>query len=95
MIDGVGRSGTGRVGFDRGSIERSAAAGKAGEGRSRAPGGVLAGLFAELAAASGPPVDVGKIAAIRTAIAEGRYSPDVNKIAARMILLDLPPREAE
>jgi len=44
---------------------------------------------AELAS-SGPPVDVDKIAAIRAAIAEGRYPIDPDAIAASMIALDLP-----
>lgn len=42
-------------------------------------------------ASKGAPVDMDKIAAIRTAIAEGRYPVDPEKIAQRMIDLDLKP----
>ncbi len=49
---------------------------------------------AELASA-GAPVDAGKIAAIRAAIAEGRYPVDPEKIAARMIEIDLPLFDGE
>jgi negative regulator of flagellin synthesis FlgM len=44
---------------------------------------------AELAAA-GPPVDAAKVAAIRAAIAEGRYPVDPDKLAASMLAIDLP-----
>lgn len=39
----------------------------------------------------GPPVDAAKVAAIRTAIAEGRYPVDPQAIAQKMIDLDLTP----
>ena len=42
-------------------------------------------------AASGPPVDTDKVAAIRQAIANGSYSVDPKAIADKMIALDLPP----
>jgi negative regulator of flagellin synthesis FlgM len=42
-------------------------------------------------AAAGPPVNAEKVEAIRAAIAEGRYSVDADKIAERMIALDLRP----
>jgi len=44
--------------------------------------------------AEGPPIDSAKIEAIRSAIASGRYPVDPEKIAERMIALDLPRREA-
>ncbi|WP_294389963.1 flagellar biosynthesis anti-sigma factor FlgM [uncultured Sphingomonas sp.] len=46
---------------------------------------------AELAA-QGAPVDTGKVAAIRAAIADGTYAIDPQAIAERMIALDLPER---
>jgi len=42
-------------------------------------------------AAAGPPIDTGRVAAIRAAIADGSYTVDPDAIAARMIDLDLPP----
>jgi negative regulator of flagellin synthesis FlgM len=41
-------------------------------------------------AAAGPPVDAGKIAAIRSAIADGSYRVNAEAIAGRMVDLDLP-----
>jgi negative regulator of flagellin synthesis FlgM len=41
-------------------------------------------------AAAGPPVDAGKVAAIRAAIADGSYRVDPQAIADRMVDLDLP-----
>jgi len=40
-------------------------------------------------AEQGPPVDMKKIATIRSAIAEGNYPVDPQKIAEQMIALDL------
>ncbi len=45
-------------------------------------------------AAEGAPVDQRLVREIRTAIAEGRYPLDPNKIAAAMIAVDLPPAKA-
>ena len=92
MIDGVGKSGpAGRIDLVRTSVERSAAAAKAGDGLS---GDSVAGLSTPAAemAAAGAPIDAEKVAAIRAAIAEGRYPVDPDKIAERMIALDLPSR---
>jgi negative regulator of flagellin synthesis FlgM len=44
--------------------------------------------------AGGPPVDSARVAAIRAAIAEGRYPVDPEKIAERMLALDFPLRDA-
>lgn len=41
-------------------------------------------------AAEGAPVDMDRIAAIKSAIASGNYPVDANAIAERMIALDLP-----
>jgi negative regulator of flagellin synthesis FlgM len=38
----------------------------------------------------GPPVDSDKVAAIRSAIAEGRYPVNPARIAEAMLSLDLP-----
>jgi negative regulator of flagellin synthesis FlgM len=46
---------------------------------------------AELAA-QGAPVDGGKVAALRAAIADGSYKVDARAIADRMIALDLPAK---
>lgn len=46
-------------------------------------------LVAALAKA-GPPIDSEKIAAIRAAIAQGRYPIDASVIAGKMLELDLP-----
>ena len=91
MIDRIGKSGLGRLELVRGS-ERSASAAKAGD--ASAPRGVAgaSSLVSEIASA-GAPVDAGKVAAIRAAIAEGRYPVDPQRIADRMIALDLPGLE--
>lgn len=44
--------------------------------------------FAQTAAAS-PPIDEGRVAAIRDALANGSYVIDVDKLAAKMLELDL------
>ena len=71
----------------RGGVERSADLAKVESkpGNSAAP----ASAAAEMAAA-GAPVDSGKVAAIRLAISEGRYPVDPDKIAASMLMIDLP-----
>jgi negative regulator of flagellin synthesis FlgM len=87
MIDGIGNT-SGRLALVRGgAAERSAGIGKAGEGGARlqAPASPVAAMAAE-----GAPVDSAKVAAIRAAIAEGRYPVDPARIAAAMIDADLP-----
>jgi negative regulator of flagellin synthesis FlgM len=49
----------------------------------------VASPFARLAA-EGAPVDLDKVKAIKNAIASGNYPVDPEKIADRMIALDLP-----
>ncbi len=88
MIDGIGNTGAGRLTLVRGgAAERGAELGKAGESRlrSEAPASPVAAM-----AAQGAPVDGAKVAAIRAAIAEGRYPVDPARIAAAMIEVDLP-----
>lgn len=87
MIDGIGKSGAGRIEPARAQPDAGASAAKADPARG-APAAV-GGAVAELASA-GPPVEADKVAAIRAAIAEGRYPVDPDKIAERMIALDLP-----
>ena len=41
---------------------------------------------------AGAPVDAAKVAAVRAAIAEGRYPVDPRAIAEAMVALDLPER---
>jgi negative regulator of flagellin synthesis FlgM len=41
-------------------------------------------------ASAGAPVDAAKVAAVRAAIAEGRYPVDPAKIADSMLALDMP-----
>ncbi len=89
MIDGIGKAGGGRLELVRGSVERAASAGKAGDALGQRQVAGASSPFSEMAA-SGPPVDADKVAAIRAAIAEGRYPLDPTKIAACMIALDLP-----
>nr|WP_310525283.1 flagellar biosynthesis anti-sigma factor FlgM [Polymorphobacter sp.] len=43
--------------------------------------------------AASPPVDAGKVATLKAAIASGNYRPDPAKIAERMVALEtLPPK---
>ena len=91
MIDGISRSGAGRLEPVRSGVERSEAPGKTADAAGRRELGAAANPLAEMAAA-GPPVDGGKVAAIRAAIAEGRYPVDPQRIAAAMLALDLPAK---
>lgn len=89
MINGIGKSGTERIELHRaGAGQTAAAAGPSGvaatHDRSGGVGSVAAGLVG-----MGPPVDSDKVAAIRQAIAEGRYAVDPEAIAERMIEADL------
>lgn len=43
-------------------------------------------------AASGPPVDIDKVARIRAAILNGSYALDIQAIAKRMVDIDILPR---
>jgi negative regulator of flagellin synthesis FlgM len=90
MINGIGS--TGPSGLGATTVQRNAQPARV-ENVQGEPGAEQATLnpAAELAAA-GPPVDAEKVAAIRAAIAEGRYPIDPQAIAAKMIELDLPPR---
>ena len=90
MINGITSiGGGGRIDGTRTQGARrpdAPAVGQPAEGEASVPSPA-----AELAA-SGPPVDAGKVARIRDAIAAGQYPVDAQAIAAKMIALDLPGR---
>lgn len=89
MINGIGETKAGsRVGPADIGLEKATAPAKTGNRPLQDQMGAPVSP-ASLMAASGPPVDVDKVAAIRAAIAEGRYPVDASKIAERMIALDL------
>ena len=91
MIKGIGGAGLGRVDTPRAdAMQRGASVRKADIAAADAPS-APANPAAEMAAA-GPPIDADKIAAIRAAIAEGRYPIDPQAIAEKMIALDLPAK---
>lgn len=89
MIDGVGRSGANRIDVARGASEGSRAA--AVGDKTRAPSAAVESAVFELVSA-GPPIDMAKVAAVRAAIAEGRYPVNPQAIADAMVALDLPER---
>lgn len=92
MIDGVGKSGPGRIDAARGAGQGAPVGGVAEASAGGRQGAVASAVFDLVA--EGPPVDAAKVAQIRTAIAEGRYPVDADRIAERMIALDLPSRGA-
>ena len=91
MIDGVGKKLAGHIDPMRSAeTARVAAAGNAhAQGQPKAVESSVADLVA-----AGPPVDSEKVAMIRAAIAEGRYPVDAERIAERMIALDLDRHDA-
>ena len=92
MIEGVGKTGPGRIGAARGSVEATSATTSTGGATTRGGGAVQSSIMSLVA--EGPPIDEAKVAEIRAAIADGCYPVDADKIAERMIALDLPRREA-
>ena len=91
MIDGVGKSGPGRIDLGRSAPGSGAAAVRPGQPAATERAAEAGGTVAEIAAA-GAPVDSEKVAAIRAAILAGQYPVDPVKIAERMIALDLPAK---
>ena len=89
MIDGIGKSGAGRIEPQRANAGQGIVAAPSSVsstgGRSESVGGVVADLVS-----LGAPVDSDKVANIRQAIAEGRYAVDPEAIAERMLASDLP-----
>lgn len=94
MIDGVGKAGSGRLELVRSQTARGSSVEKAGDASSAASVAGPSSAVAEMASA-GAPVDSGKVAAIRAAIAEGRYPVDPQKIAESMLALDLPSSDGQ
>lgn len=89
MIDGIGKAGGGRLELVRGASDRiSAEKVSTVDGDRSGPAGPSTAV-GEMAAA-GAPVNSDKVAAIRAAIAGGRYPVDPDKIAESMLALDLP-----
>src|SRR5690606_31691471 len=92
MISGIGPTNTGRIDATRPDIvQRGTPATPLAAVRSDAGEAASLNPAADLAA-SGPPIDTAKVAAIRAAIAEGSYPIDPKAIAEKMIELDLPPK---
>jgi negative regulator of flagellin synthesis FlgM len=89
MIDGVGKGGTGRIDIAR--QDRNAAVNTPRSHGPRAADGPVKSAVLELVS-GGAPVDSAKVETIRTAIAEGRYPIDADRIAKRMLDFDLPGR---
>ena len=89
MIDGVGKGGTGRIDLAR--QEKGAAVSSLKSDGSRAPAGAVKSAVLDLVS-GGAPVDSAKVEAIRSAIQSGRYPIDPDRIAQRMLDLDLPRR---
>lgn len=90
MIDGVGENKVSRIGPTRVGLERATPTARLGDSRTQEQVSAPVSPAAEMVAA-GPPVNADKVAAIRAAIADGNYPVDPEKIAERMIALDLRP----
>ena len=89
MIDGDGKGGTGRIDLAR--QEKGAAVGPLKNDGSRAPEGAVRSAVLDLVS-GGAPVDSARVEAIRNAIQSGRYPIEPDRIAQRMLDLDLPRR---
>lgn len=94
MINGVGPTGSTRIGQTKLETDKVSAVSSTGsvekvETENTQPSTLVAAL-----AEAGPPIDSDKIAAIQAAIAQGRYPLDVKAIAQRMLALDLPAKSA-
>ena len=89
MIDGVGKGGAGRIDIAR--QDKGAPIGAARGAGPRAAEGAVKSDVLELVS-GGAPVDTSKVEAVRAAIREGRYPVDANRIAIRMLDVDLPRR---
>lgn len=84
MIDGIGKSSTGRIDLRGAGARQDAAVAPVGETAASTRSGGVGGAMSELLS-MGAPVDTDKVSAIREAIAQGRYSVDPDAIAERMI----------
>ena len=89
MIDGVGKGGSGRIDIAR-QEKGSVAAAPRSHGPRAADGAVKSAVL-ELVS-GGAPVDTARVEAVKTAIRDGRYPVDPDRIAARMLDFDFPRR---
>lgn len=92
MVEQIGKSGTGGVNLSRVQVNGGAPLAKAGPAPTApAPATVSSMVFDIIR--SGPPVDLGKVNKIKEAIAQGNYPINAEKIAEKMIELDLPLKD--
>ena len=89
MIDGVGKSGAGRIDIAR--QDKGAGIGAPQGTGPRISEGAVKSEVLELVSRRAP-VDTAKVEALRVAIREGRYPLDASRIALRMLDIDLPRR---
>jgi negative regulator of flagellin synthesis FlgM len=87
MIKGLGDKQLGGIGASRVGFERAAPTAKVAGGPDEARAAGPVSTAAELAA-KGPPIDADKVAALKAAIAEGRYPIEPARIAEGMIAFD-------
>ncbi|HWI87258.1 MAG TPA: flagellar biosynthesis anti-sigma factor FlgM [Sphingomonas sp.] len=89
MITAIGSTGIARAIELRGeSVGKSEPAARIDPATAKSAGPIA--TPAHELAEQGAPIDTGKVASIREAIANGTYRVDAKAIAARMIALDLP-----
>lgn len=89
MIDGIGRGGLPRqfqVSTLPGRVSIAGATTAAGDAAPARAAGTLGRIAKDMAAA--PPVDAGRVAALKQAIAGGSYRVDPDRIAAAMLRLE-------
>ncbi|HYD14616.1 MAG TPA: flagellar biosynthesis anti-sigma factor FlgM [Allosphingosinicella sp.] len=89
MIDGVGQGGAGRI--DAARQDKGAPVALPRGQSPRSAEGTVQSAVLELVS-GGAPVDSSRVEALRTAIQNGRYPVDPDRIAARMLDVDLPRR---
>ena len=91
MINRIGDSKTGRIAGAPVAAERTATTAKTGDAAAKTNSGVSVSTVAEMVA-KGPPIDAAKVAAIKSAIAQGHYPVDPIRIAEGMIALGFGPK---
>ena len=90
MINGIGKGGNGRIEANRSAPGQGVSADVHARNDSRKLGHISVGSLVSDIASSGAPIDGAKVAAIKQAIAEGRYPVNPERIADAMLALDLP-----